>query len=189
MMPAATIPEGGQAVADRREDCAKIILVGCGRSHRRDDQAGLIAARRLSANLPPGVSIVETEAPAIDMLNHAASAQLLIIVDSALAGGPMPPGAWKKFVWSRLEAPGEQDHEEPLHLAGSSHLLGVFDMLRLGRELSLLPPDIWIYAVAASDFGYGNGLSRPVETGVRQMVQCIQADVEAWLAARDVCHA
>lgn len=168
-----------------------IVIIGCGRSHRRDDQVGLRVADLLAGAAPPWLHVLRSEAPGTDLLTEAIGAQLLVIVDSAAAGPSMPAGRWKRFVCADDGANAlERTGGAGPHMVGhSSHLLGVLDALRLGLELGLLPGQVWVYAVAADDFGYGDEMSQEVNAAALGVAAAIVADVAAWKRSREGCRA
>jgi Ni,Fe-hydrogenase maturation factor len=167
--------------------------VGCGRGLRRDDQLGLRLVEALAAaGLPATVSVAATESPGTDLLDGLEQTALLIIVDAAAEREGFPAGACTKIDWtahfqSERRAKADERGRRPGNSVPSAqtrtttHTLGVTTALELGDQLGVLPPEVWIYAVAGRDFGYGPGFSEAVEAGVDGIVERIRADVDAWL--------
>lgn len=168
-----------------------IVVVGCGRSHRRDDQIGLLIADLLHAHPPPCTTVLKSEDPGADLLTEVVGAQLVIIVDANRARADWPPGTCRRFVISADGGTGLDDlfKSQGDRLASSSHSLSVSDALATGRELGLLAPELWIYAVSAEDFGYGDALSPGVRRSTLDVAREIQTDVRAWLRTRSTRHA
>ena len=84
-----------------RSSSSKIVVVGCGRWLRRDDQVGLLVARRLSEAGLLDARIVETESPGGDLPVELEGADLLVVVDAARPGKTTAPGAWSRIDYRR----------------------------------------------------------------------------------------
>ena len=168
---------------------AVVLVVGCGRPFRQDGQAGLILALRLHARRLRHVRVVATESPGTDLLTDLAGVELLIIVDAAQAE-PRTTG-WRRLpvVEGRVDHIDEILHELEPRLSHSTHHLGVREALHLGRDLAALPATVWVYAIPASDFGYGDHLSDMTRHAVDELTRRLPDDIAAWLAAREARHA
>jgi Ni,Fe-hydrogenase maturation factor len=196
---------------------SRVLIVGCGASLRRDDQAGLRIGESLAAGGPPdGVEVELTESPAGDipaLLEGRSDIGLLVIVDAATAGEHHPPGTWRRFDCRRgpcqsdlrdgepnpassgaLDAsPGRKPWvrdasttSEPRRGDGGDgpydlHGPGVQAAIELCTTLGTLPAEVWVYAVAAADTGYGEELSAPVAAAIGAMTCAIREDVRGWL--------
>lgn len=86
---------------------SRVLIVGCGSSLRRDDQAGLRIGESLAKEeFPVGAEVLLTESPAVDvpaLLEGRSDIGLLVVVDAAAAGENHPPGTWRRFDY--LERP------------------------------------------------------------------------------------
>ncbi len=161
--------------------CVRII--GCGRSHRSDDRLGLHVVDRLSKMSLPCVRLATSEAPGADLLLDLDGCELLIIVDAAVASPQLRPGEWIRIdVGHSMEA-----RITPVRVAGGepTHFLGVNTALALGADLGVLPKDVWVYVIAASNVDYGEALSPGLADRARQLADRIRDDVEGWLARRN----
>jgi hydrogenase maturation protease len=150
---------------------------------RRDDQAGLIAAETLARTGVEGADIVTSETPAIDILTHLDGISLLILIDAAKATDDHPPGAWKRVEYHHSFFVGRPG------LSLDSHALGVDAALAIAQAIGNLPEDVWIYAIAARDIGYGPGLTRKVKLAVNRLTRSIPADIRTWRHSRELIHA
>jgi hydrogenase maturation protease len=159
-----------------------VRLVGCGRSQRRDDQVGLLVAAALADPPLPGTVVTASQAPGADLVADLENVELLVIVDAAAATDDFPVGTWRRIAYDTLDrsvsAPGARV------ASISAHSLGVWDALELGRELGILPADVWVDVVAGSDFGYGAELSPRVQAALPGVIERLRADVCAWLTMR-----
>ncbi len=61
------------------------------------------------------------------------------------------------------------------------HGPGVEAAIQLCAGLDTLPAEVWVYAVAAADTGYGEELSAPVAAAIGAMTDAIREDVRDWL--------
>lgn len=161
----------------------KVLIVGCGRWLRRDDQIGLMVAQSLLTVTPPDSDVFMTEAPATDIPNMLNDKELLIIVDAARSGAGHPPGSFERLNY--------RDHFDSIRSRSErdTHSLGVDIGLTLAGELGRLPATVWIYAIAIEDCKFGEDTS-PWFAGVAKSVAGrVRADVAAWAARRRPCHA
>lgn len=153
----------------------RVCLFGCGRWLRCDDQTGLLIAEAIAALALPGVVVRLSEAPAADLPVGLDGADLLIVVDAARSNERFPPGTWQRIDY-RL-AP------ERLSARGSTldvHQLSVEAALKLAEELRLLPPEVWVYAVAVAGNDYGEEISPLVRPVLTELAARISADIAAW---------
>ena len=156
-----------------------VLVIGCGRYLRRDDQVGLLIAERLRQTmvpLPEGITVHTTEAPCATMFADADADReaLLVLIDAARGTGGVAPGS--------VLALDYHAQPERLRVGGrtNTHTLSVDAALGLGRELNLLPAQVWIYAVAGVDFDYGETLSPEVAKVIPEVVARIRQQIETF---------
>lgn len=159
-----------------------IVVIGCGRSLRRDDQIGLVIAEALNQQTPRNMRIIKSESPGPDLLAEWSDARLLIVVDAARSSEQLPAGSMVRIdLRNDDHALRRVSTHNLLAAAGmSSHLLGIADALILGSELKMLPPVVWVYVIGASEFGYGSELSREAMHIVGIAARRIRADIRQW---------
>lgn len=175
----------------RSSDEAPVLVVGCGRSHRRDDQIGLRVAELLSADPPEHARVLASEAPGTDILTEIADARLLVVVDAAAPEDCVAPGEWTRLALARANLPRSESLFAELRTSGASstHALSVADALKVGERLGVLPPEVWVYAVAGGDFGYGDDLSERVRRSIEDVAARIRRDVREWSRRTEEAHA
>ena len=127
----------------------------------------------------PDARIVETESPCGDLPVELDGADLLVVVDAARPGKTTAPGAW-----SRIDYRREPDRIVSRSSMMDVHGLGVDAALNLAREIGLLPEDVWVYAVAVEDCGYGEDLTPAVRRTLDELTVRIPADIAAWRECR-----
>jgi hydrogenase maturation protease len=138
-------------------------VVGVGDRWRHDDGVGIAVAGRLGAHVATGEPVA-----LLELLDGAGGA---IVVDAARSG-TAAPGTVHRIDVSRTALP------EPL-TRGSTHLLGLGEAIELARALGRLPPRAVVYAVEATDFSVGVGLSPPVAAVVDAVAQAVRVEVDA----------
>jgi len=132
-------------------------VIGVGNPWRRDDAAGLVAAKKL------GGRELEDVAALVEALGEAEQA---VVVDAVSSGAE--PGTIHRF-----EAASEPLPERLF--AASTHVLGVGEAVELARALGKLPARLSVYGIEGADFSAGEGLSPVVE----QAVETVVAEVKA----------
>ena len=136
-------------------------------------------ARKLSEAGLPDARIVETESPCGDLPVELDGADLLVVVDAARPGKTTASGTW-----SRIDYRREPDRIVSRPSMIDVHGLGVDAALNLAREIGLLPDDVWVYAVAVEDCGYGEDLTPAVCRTLDELTVQIPADIAAWRECR-----
>jgi len=130
------------------------LVIGVGNEYRRDDGVGPRVVAELTARLP-GTELRTSDGEPSRMLDLWTGAALAVVVDAVHAPS-LAPGAW--FELSLTEAA-----ETP---AAGTHGVGLGTAVALGRVLDRLPQRLVVLAVCGRDFGFGAGLSDPVEAVV-----------------------
>lgn len=154
----------------------RVLVIGCGQEHRRDDQIGLRIAEGIARNSLPAAEVQLCTAPGRDLLDRLDQADLLVLIDAARSGPKLPPGDWTRIDYQRnLE-------QLPARAAPDTHVMNVESVLRLGQTLGILPGDVWIYAVAIRDAGLGQEISAELEAAAVEVRAAVERDVSAWLA-------
>jgi hydrogenase maturation protease len=160
-------------------ETTRVCVFGCGRWLRRDDQAGLMVAEKLAQADLPEADVRATESPAADLIADLDGVGLLVVVDAAQSGPNVPAGTWRRLEYGA--DPGRIGARPP---PVDVHQLSVDTALRLAAEMGLLPPEVWVYAAAAGDCGYGEAMTPAVEAAVSELARRIPADIEAWRRQR-----
>jgi hydrogenase maturation protease len=159
-----------------------VLIVGCGASLRRDDQVGLRIAEALAhAGLPELVQVKATECPCVDLLEDMANQRdigLFVIIDAAAPEPDHPPGTW-----CRIDA-RRQPHRIRMGDRSNVHGLSVDTAFAIAAEMGLLPPNVWVYVVAAGQVDHGEDMTPEVSGAVGAVSERIVADVNAWLGNR-----
>ena len=156
-----------------------VRVIGCGRWIRGDDQVGLLVAEALARLRLPRTQVETTEAPGAELFDGLRPEDLLILVDAASARNTQPTGSLVRIDYR--SAPDRIG----TRCRTNTHTLSVDAALELGLELGMLPADVWIYVVAAEDFGFGEEVSAPVADCIPEAVRRIRHDVEAWLRCKE----
>lgn len=130
-----------------------------GNSLLADDAFGLLVAERLCAQ-EPHMDVAEATTTGFDLLDYTLGADRLLVVDT-FKSGALPPGAVSVFREEDVRSvPG-----------GSPHYVGLFEALRLGKELGLpVPEEVTIIAVEPADCLTVGGPMHPAVRGALDAV-------------------
>ena len=153
------------------------VVVGCGNLYRRDDGVGIAVIQRLRGELDPlprDLALYDAGTSGMDVIFKARDCQQLIIVDACRTGSD--PGAVFKLPGSELELP----HTPTLTLHDFRWEHALYAGKRLFGEQ--FPERVTVFLVEGTDFGFGDGLTPPVEgaiPAVLAQVKAALAEVEA----------
>jgi len=137
------------------------LVIGLGSPDRGDDAVGLAVARSVAARLP-GVGVVDHEDP-MGLLDLWDGHDPVVVVDAVRSGAR--PGALHRLETGRAAAPpspgawARSGH-------GSTHAIGLAEMVELGRALGRLPDRLVVVGVEAETFDHGAPLSPQVAAAV-----------------------
>lgn len=134
-------------------------VICLGNALRGDDGAGPEAARQLRAQGIPAVMHTPDS-----LLSGWGDYEEVVVIDSVRSGaapgtvhridarnGPLPPGM----------------------TSGSTHLLGLSDVVELARVTNHLPRGLEIIGIEGGSFELGDGLTPAVELAVKQVVRSL----------------
>ena len=115
---------------------------------------GVVIARRLRAQLPADIKVVEASGEGAALLDAWQGANSVVVLDAARSGAP--PGTIHRFDASTEPIPSA-------FLNYSTHAFSVAEAVELSRVLHELPPHLIVYGIEGSNFEAGVGLSPAVE--------------------------
>jgi hydrogenase maturation protease len=133
---------------------------------RGDDAAGLRVVDLLAGH---GIDAIRFDAEPISLLELWPGSDRVVLID-AVSGSR--PGRISRLL------PGGDD----LNLAlapGSSHLIGLAEVIELGSELGLLPTRLEVIGIEGTEFGLGRRPSAAVERACATVVAAIIAELAA----------
>ncbi|MCC6472463.1 MAG: hydrogenase maturation protease [Burkholderiales bacterium] len=136
----------------------KPLVIGAGNELRRDDAAGIEAARRVAALAGGAIDVIEAAGDLSDLCALWAGRERVIIVDALRTGAPC--GAVQRIDG----AAGPM----PACAGASTHGFGIGEAVELARALGRLPASLVIYGIAGRDFGHGAGLTPEVARAVEE---------------------
>jgi hydrogenase maturation protease len=142
-----------------------VLVVGAGNADRRDDGAGLAAARRLQ-RLPAQVRVVIQDGDFVSLLDQWDGADGVILIDAMMSGAA--PGTIHRY----------DAHHGPLPAVFSrvsTHTFAIGDAIELARVLRRLPARLVVFGIEGYDFTVGEGLSPAVDTAVDEVVALISS--------------
>ena len=130
-------------------------MVGVGNAYRRDDGVGPAVAERLRTRMDAEVVTCEQEPSRL--LDAWAGVDLALVVDAVSSGAE--PGTVHRFDASERAVPSSV-------FRGSTHALGVGEVIELARALGRLPRRLLVYGVEGGEFAAGDGLTPAVAAAV-----------------------
>lgn len=138
------------------------LVIGIGNEFRRDDSAGILAAGRLKALVPPGVEILAHHGEGTGLMALWQGRRLVVVIDAVSSGSAA--GTLHLIDATRQCLPPEMK-------AFSSHAFGLAEAVELARDLGTLPQNLWIAGVEGKDFSPGQELSPEVADALDGIVQ------------------
>jgi hydrogenase maturation protease len=151
-----------------------IGVLGLGNDLLADDAFGVEVLRELRERLPPEIQTASSIASGFALLDELTGVDRMIVIDT-IATGEARPGTVHRWQENDLVAvPG-----------GGPHYVGLFDALRLGRELGLhVPGDVVIVAVEAGDcLTIGGAMTEAVRAAMPVVIESVGELIAGW---RDV---
>jgi hydrogenase maturation protease len=134
------------------------VVIGVGNAHRSDDGVGPVVAARLRGRGDLEVATCELEPSRL--LDAWAGADLALVVDAVASGAE--PGTVHRFDASERAVPSSV-------FRGSTHALGVGEVIELARALGRLPGRVVVYGVEGEKFAAGDVLSPAVAAAVEPL--------------------
>jgi hydrogenase maturation protease len=130
----------------------RTVVLGVGNAYRGDDGVGPVVAERVR-DLSSDLEVVMCEQEPTRLLDAWDGADLALVVDAVSSG--VTPGTVHRFDATEGPVPTSV-------FRGSTHALGVGEVIELGRALGRLPGRVLLYGVEGERFGTGEGLSPAV---------------------------
>ncbi len=151
----------------------KFRIIGVGNDYRRDDAAGLAAARILRELPLPGVTVLEKNGDAAELLELWQDPIPAILIDAMRSGAR--PGTVRRFDAAQEPIPAA------LFFSTSTHSFGVVESLELARTFAQLPSRLIVYGIEGKSFDPGVGLSPEVQQALPRLVAQIRQDLDHFL--------
>ena len=147
-----------------------IVVIGVGNDYRSDDGVGVVIARRLRAQLPSEIKIIEATGEGVSLLDAWQGATSVVVLDAAHSGAR--PGTIHRFDASTEPIPSA-------FLNYSTHAFSVAEAVELSRVLHELPPHLIVYGIEGSNFEAGVGLSPAVEMALDSVIDQVICDLHS----------
>ena len=140
-------------------------IIGIGNDFRSDDAVGLLVARKLK-ELYPDFDIIESDGNGVDLLSIFQEYDKVIIIDAAIADNPEDVGQIREikitpdFNFSDIKI-------------FSSHSFSLLEALKMGKQLSILPDDLYLYLILSQNFSFGQEISEAVKKASEKILDII----------------
>jgi hydrogenase maturation protease len=142
----------------------KTLIIGLGNPICSDDAAGIKAGAMLYDRIKNriDVSFCEASGRGFDLLGAIVNYEHVIIIDS------IQTGKGKIGQLYQIESSSSS-------FKSFSHSMGIFEQLKLGREMNLpLPKKISIYGIEVKDpYTFGEGMTEGMEQAIVEAVETI----------------
>jgi hydrogenase maturation protease len=129
----------------------RIVVIGIGNPFRRDDGVGPAVISLLRDRQLSGVELAESDGELGSLIELWMGASLAVVVD-AVRTRPCRPGVIHRIAAHHPALAGARP-------ATSSHGVELSEAVRLARALDRMPERLLLFAVEASETGFGRGLS------------------------------
>jgi len=140
-------------------------IIGIGNDFRSDDATGLLVARKLK-ELYPDFDIIESDGNGIDLLSIFQEYDKVIIIDAAIADNPEDVGQIKEI----KVTPDFNFSDLKIY---SSHSFSLLEALKMGKQLSILPDDLYLYLILSKNFSFGQEISLEVKVAIEKILDII----------------
>ena len=150
----------------------RLLLCCVGNPLRGDDGVAAALARRLRRGAPTGALLRCTGDDPAGLLEDWARADALLCVDAAA-----PTGHPGRILRLDACAPRPRLLPSAVPPPGSSHGLGLGELLRVARALGRLPPRVVVYTVEAAELGLGQGLSPAVRAALPELERRVREEL------------
>ncbi|HUH07924.1 MAG TPA: hydrogenase maturation protease [Egibacteraceae bacterium] len=148
-----------------------MVVIGVGNPFRRDDGAGIEAARLLRDIVPEGVEVFERDGEPAALLDAFEIAPVAYVIDAVVSDDP--PGRVH-----RIELGGEGDAAVPSSpRRDSSHALGLGDAVALARALDRLPERLVLIGITGASFEAGDELTPAVRRAVKKIAASVAREL------------
>lgn len=144
------------------------VIVGVGNALRRDDGAGLAAARRLRDFVSGDVQIIVKEGDVTSLLDDWQGASTVILIDATFSEAR--PGTIRRHEASARPLPSAFSRS-------STHSFGVAEVVELARALGRLPPRVIVFGIEGQDFTQGEARSPDVDRAIDEVVRLVKIHV------------
>jgi hydrogenase maturation protease len=157
-----------------------VLVLGFGNTLRRDDGAGAVAARLLSAEprlQRDDVEIREAYQLLPEMALDLAEVSLVVLVDADARG---LPGSIEVHQIDP-ETAAREDADARGEPGASSHHVGGGELMVLAAALTGRAPEVVAIGIGVADLGMGEGLTPAVEAALPKVVGIVVDLVEEYL--------
>ena len=148
----------------------KVLIAGIGNVLLGDDGAGPFAIKVLESqyDFQDTVELADLGTPGLDLPVHLASADAVILLDSANFGGDA--GSIRLF--------RKQDILRSAPRARiDAHSPALVESIALARLMGTLPPDLLMIGIQGSRFEPGSPLSRPVRECIPHITDAVRREL------------
>lgn len=160
---------GGKTLGDGKS----IAIVGIGNVLLKDEGVGIRVIEELARrSLPGNVELINFETQALNLLDVLSSYEKVILVDAVKWGGR--PGEVYRIKADELLENADLKNIKDVF---SMHNIGLAEVIKLGKELGLLPKELVLVGIEAKEVDFSLELSKEVSQAVPEAVNLVLNEV------------
>lgn len=144
------------------------LVIGVGNELRKDDAAGLIAARKLKTYSNIKADVMESDGDGAKLMEMWKDYDNVILIDAVSFN--TKPGTIHILDAGKERFPKEAS----IH---SSHLFSVAEAIETARVLGKLPESITVYGIEGKSYELGTEVSGEVRNGIDEVINLIEKEI------------
>ena len=152
-----------------------MLVIGLGNDYRGDDAAGVLVARKLSANAAAaGVEVREHQGEPTDLIEGWRGCDAVVLVDAMCSGAA--PGTIRRFDAGTGPLPAASTRRT------STHVLSLDSVIELSRALMQLPARLIVYGIEGRSFTPGSQTSTQLDAAIPRLTEMISREATTLMA-------
>ena len=140
-------------------------IIGIGNEFRSDDAVGILIARKLK-EFYPDYDIIESDGNGIDLLSIFQEYDKVILIDAAVAEKNEDVGQVREIKVA------QETNFSDIKIF-SSHSFSLLEAIKMGKQLSILPKELFLYLILSQNFSFGQEISEKVKKALEKILDII----------------
>jgi hydrogenase maturation protease len=145
----------------------RTLILALGNPLRADDGIGGKVLEALhSANLPPGVDLIDGGTSGFEIVLMMEGYAHVIVIDAAEMG--LQPGAWRRFSTEDVRL-----QTRDMYLRGTLHYAGFAEAMTLAEAVGIQPERITVFGVQPASIDWEDTISEAVLAAVPPVARAV----------------
>jgi len=140
-------------------------IIGIGNEFRSDDAVGILIARKLK-EFYPDYDLIESDGNGIDLLSIFQEYDKVILIDAAVAEKNEDVGQVREIKVA------QETNFSDIKIF-SSHSFSLLEAIKMGKQLSILPKELFLYLILSQNFSFGQEISEKVKKALEKILDII----------------